>query len=1129
MVATLGQATIQVLADATGFSRSLERGLKAAFAGAVGVSATAGILKFTVDSTRAVNKFDQIVLKTFQLLPTYSQASFKEISGQMLELSRELGTSANSIAQGYYEAVGAGFSGSEALELTEAAAMGAAAAGSTLETTMDGLTSVLNSYGTEVISIQEASDVMFQTFNYGKASIDELASSVYDVVPVAASLGISFNDIGALMAVLTSRGVKAASATTQLRQGFNELSREGSKADLNFRAITGKAFPAFIREGGTVAQAVQVMAKRAKETDKEIQTLFVSASTGGAAFNILAKNVDVLQERLGQFSTEEVAGKTKKAYDVAGKGITETFNRAINRFKTAKLQLFTELKGVTDGIQLAFAQGVEFAANQMDRLVPVFATLVTAAGPYITRLVGWVKSLGPAVEGGLGTMVDKIGLAFTSMFQAFEQVQPAIDSFLNGEYGSSGLLDLIGNIFGALVDFGTGVAKALPAITQFFNGFFTVVGPLVLVLMTLADKVLPPLISAAGAVLGALGNLGPLFGSVGAVVGTVVLSLTGFAAAMGAVGVVVTIASKIFLAIQRVILIVRAAWIALGVAFAANPLGVVIAAVALLAVGLVYAYKKSETFRKIVVGAFNAVATAVGFAVKAIVTYWGWVADKILLVWQTLLEAWGNMPSILGGGKADAAAAAIARSREQVAGWVNSINAEIDRVTRNIHMTVTADTSQATQALNDLLRLSASVNGTPSGYGFNAREAERVTGTGEERQPLPASMFNTTGTKPPRDTDLGPTGTDFPEEKKKKEASKKAAEAALKAAKKALATAFKAIGKALDSLGRDTGKKTGEQLKTLYRTVTDKLKIGIEKATEAGNKSLATKLRAQIKIVAKHQTKMLALVKKRDALAGKLDTAKDKLADLRAESASFVASIKASVNSLGALTNDTGGIQSTFTGMRNNMRKMIAQSKFFLTAMKQLQALKLNPTALRQLTEAFQSDPTEGLRQAQILAKSGSVGVGEINNLQKQLDAAAGSLASNLNTQFYAAGISAAEGLVKGLQSQHNAIVAQMNRLADALVAQVKKKLKIASPSQVFEDEVGLRIPQGIAAGIRRGAPAAASEAARLAATTINLGGVQVNGVSDPKAALRAGVLAGQGISQVLRDRQIAAQLAGVV
>lgn len=65
-----------------------------------------------------------------------------------------------------------------------------------------------------------------------------------------------------------------------------------------------------------------------------------------------------------------------------------------------------------------------------------------------------------------------------------------------------------------------------------------------------------------------------------------------------------------------------AAQAALDVILTANPIGLIIAAIALLVVGLIIAYKHSQTFRDIVNGAFHAIMAVVGVVVGFITSHW---------------------------------------------------------------------------------------------------------------------------------------------------------------------------------------------------------------------------------------------------------------------------------------------------------------------------------------------------------------------------------------------------------------------------------------------------------------------------------------------------------------------------
>ncbi len=98
--------------------------------------------------------------------------------------------------------------------------------------------------------------------------------------------------------------------------------------------------------------------------------------------------------------------------------------------------------------------------------------------------------------------------------------------------------------------------------------------------------------------------------------------LVGVIGGLLAVTWAVSTATKVWFAITKLqtaaqIVMTNAQW-ALNAAMDANPIGLVVIAVALLVAGLVIAYKKSETFRNIVNGAFGAVKTVVLGALSAI-------------------------------------------------------------------------------------------------------------------------------------------------------------------------------------------------------------------------------------------------------------------------------------------------------------------------------------------------------------------------------------------------------------------------------------------------------------------------------------------------------------------------------
>ena len=129
---------------------------------------------------------------------------------------------------------------------------------------------------------------------------------------------------------------------------------------------------------------------------------------------------------------------------------------------------------------------------------------------------------------------------------------------------------------------------------------------------------------------------------------TAIKILVGVVAGLAASILVANAAFKLYAAGQLAVKVATAAWTAaqwlLNAALDANPIGLVIIAVAALAAGLVLAYQHSATFRSIVTGAMNAVASAahaVAAAFSAVLAAASSAFAWIVGHWQLGLFAFG--------------------------------------------------------------------------------------------------------------------------------------------------------------------------------------------------------------------------------------------------------------------------------------------------------------------------------------------------------------------------------------------------------------------------------------------------------------------------------------------------------
>lgn len=199
-------------------------------------------------------------------------------------------------------------------------------------------------------------------------------------------------------------------------------------------------------------------------------------------------------------------------------------------------------------------------------------------------------------------------------------------------------VDQLGNVSGAvekMADTVGGTPKA--KLTAFWRGIEHGA------VNVITNRVLPAL---AGLVDWLQGSLVPALKTAGAWIDRNSEWLGYFASVLGgaavAIGLIVA-AMRVWAAITAVYTAVQ--W-ALNAAMDANPIGIVIVAIAALVAGLIYAYHHSETFRKIIDAVFKGIKVVVSAVVGWIVgTAWPWlqkawqgIAAGALWLWHNVIE-----------------------------------------------------------------------------------------------------------------------------------------------------------------------------------------------------------------------------------------------------------------------------------------------------------------------------------------------------------------------------------------------------------------------------------------------------------------------------------------------------------
>ena len=280
-----------------------------------GVAAAAVAVKGLADFVGFQRQMNEV----FTLMPGISGEAMGKMTDQVKSFSVEFGVLPEKVVPALYQSLSAGVPPDNVFAFLETAQKAAKGGVTDLTTAVDGISSVVNSYGSDVIDATKASDLMFTAVRLGKTNFEELSKSLFNVNPVASALGVEFSDVTAALAAMTAQGVPTSVATTQLRQLFVELSKEGGRTSETFEKIAGKGFKEFIAGGRTTQDALQLLETHAERTGVGINDLFGSVEAGGAALALTGKGTAALDTALAAMG--ESAGATDAAFKQMNTGL----------------------------------------------------------------------------------------------------------------------------------------------------------------------------------------------------------------------------------------------------------------------------------------------------------------------------------------------------------------------------------------------------------------------------------------------------------------------------------------------------------------------------------------------------------------------------------------------------------------------------------------------------------------------------------------------------------------------------------------------------------------------------------------------------------------------------------------
>ena len=260
-----------------------------------------------VASVAAAYDFNKSMAAVSTLVDTTTE-SMDDMKDSVLEIARKTPVAINELTESLYDIRSAGIDAGDAMGVLENSAKLAVAGLGTTKEASDLVTSAINAFKLEGEEAEAVYDQIFTTVKTGKTTISQLSQGFGAVAGTVAAANIELPEYLASVAALTTTGLPAAQAHTQLKAAISGVTRDSKELGVVLDALGAESFKGLVEESGGMLNAFEQIVGQVDGNDAAILKLFGSTEaynavvqltgelngTARASFDDMADGVDSL-------------------------------------------------------------------------------------------------------------------------------------------------------------------------------------------------------------------------------------------------------------------------------------------------------------------------------------------------------------------------------------------------------------------------------------------------------------------------------------------------------------------------------------------------------------------------------------------------------------------------------------------------------------------------------------------------------------------------------------------------------------------------------------------------------------------------------------------------------------------
>jgi TP901 family phage tail tape measure protein len=426
----------------------------------VGKSLTLGvtlpIIGIGVAAFKMSKDFNAAMANVATLIPG-NIGRINELKTAVQDLAIRTGKSTKDIAGGLYQVISALGDTSDSMKILDIAARAGAAGLATTDDAINLVTAVMKGYGdTSAEAAQKAADLAFQTVKLGQTTFPELAASMGRVIPIAATLKMSQEELFAGFATLTGVTGGAAEVSTQFSAILRAMLKPTAEMSAAIGALGYASAAAMIENEGLVG-GLRNLIGTTDGSQESISKLFGQAESLTAVFALAEGQSETFDAKL--LSMKDTVGVLDEAFKEQAEGVNKTgFG-----WDQLKIKMEVVAQRLGDALAPAFSKLVDLlgkVADTIQKAVSWFGNLPKPVRDVGVAFLGILAAAGPVL-----IVVGKILTIIPTLAKGFAAVKLALLAI-------TGPIGLVIAAVGLLAAGAVLVVKNWDKIKEFFAGIW---------------------------------------------------------------------------------------------------------------------------------------------------------------------------------------------------------------------------------------------------------------------------------------------------------------------------------------------------------------------------------------------------------------------------------------------------------------------------------------------------------------------------------------------------------------------------------------------------------------------------------------------------------------------------------